>query len=99
MYSAFALLFIAVCAVMLAVLTAAMILIPAGLLAGVVGGLLLVLESPFIITDMSPVLMLCGGFCAAFAAAFFGFAAIKAGIGVSRLFLRVRKHCDRLRGW
>lgn len=98
-YFGFALLFTAVCAVMLAVLTAALIAVPAGLLVGVMGAALLIFESPFIVTDLSPELMLFGGFCAAFSAAFLGFAVIKAGFAASRLFLYVRKRCDRLRGW
>ena len=98
-YLAYGLLFAAVSAVMLCVLTAALICIPAGVFVGIMGGLLMLFDFPFIVTELSPITMLFSGFFAAFASAFLGFAAIKAGFLLSRLFLFVRRRCDRLRGW
>ncbi len=96
--SAYALLFALCAAVMLCVLTAALVLIPFGVFAAIMGGLLLAFDFPFIITDFPPVLMLFGGLTAAFAAAFFGFLAVKLGLLMGRLWLFVRKRCEKIGG-
>ncbi len=98
-YLMFFLLFAAVAAMMLAVLTAAFVCVPTGIFAAVLGGVLMSFDLPFIVTELSPVLMVFGGLFAASTALFLAFAAIKAGMAVSRLFLAVRRYCDRLRGW
>ena len=56
-------------------------------------------NAQFIVTSLSPELMLFGGLAAVFAAAFCGLLAVKAGFCISRLFLRVKRRCDLLRGW
>lgn len=99
LYLAYALLFVAVFAVMLVLITAAMLLIPSGLLFSVLGGAMLLADTDIILTELSPVIMLFGGLFAASASAFAGLVAVKLGILVSRLFLKVRRSCDRLRGW
>ncbi len=98
-YSLYAVLFAVVFTVMLAVLSAAMVCVPAGILFAVLGGAMLSFEVSFVLTELSPLLMLFGGLFAACAAACMGLLSVKAGFAVSRLFLAVRRHCDRLRGW
>ena len=99
LYLAYALLFAVVFAVMLAVLTSAVLLIPAGLLFAVLGGAMLVFDTGFILTELSPLIMLFGGLFAASLSAFAGLCAVRLGMLVWRLFLKVRCTCDRLRGW
>ena len=99
LYLSFALIFVVVFAVMLTLISAAMLLIPSGLLFGVLGGAMLLADTELILTELSPVIMLFGGLFAASFSAFAGLVAVKLGILVSRLFLRVRRACDRLRGW
>lgn len=99
LYLAYALLFIVAFAVMLAVLTAAVLLIPAGLLFAVLGAAMLIFETEFILTELSPLIMLFGGLFAASFSAFAGLCAVKLGMLMARLFLKVRRMCDRLRGW
>lgn len=99
LYSLYAVLFAVVFAVMLAVLSAAVICIPAGILFAVLGGVMLVFDADFVLTELSPLLMLFGGLCASCCSACVGLLCVKAGIAVSRLFLAVRRRCDRLRGW
>lgn len=99
LYLAYALLFIVVFAVMLAVLTAAVLLIPSGLLFAVLGAAMLVFDTEFILTELSPLIMLFGGLFAASFSAFLGLCSVKLGIFIARLFLKVRRVCDRLRGW
>lgn len=98
-YLAYALLFVAVFAVMLAVLTAAVLLIPAGLLFAVLGGAMLAFDAGFILTELSPLVMLFGGLFTSSISAFAGLCAVKLGMLIWRLFLKVRRRCDRLRGW
>lgn len=98
-YSGYTVLFAVTFVVILAVLTGALVMVPTGIFFGAVGGALLIADTPYIVTELSPKLMLFGGLFAAFAAAFLGFAAVKIGFLISRLFRCVRKHCDRLRGW
>lgn len=98
-YSAYSILFAAVFVVMLAVLTASVAALPAGLLFAVLGGVMLVFDVSFVLTELSPFIMLFGGLFAACAAVVCGLLAVKAGFGVSRLFTVLRRRCDRLRGW
>lgn len=84
---------------MLAVLSAAVICIPLGILFAVLGGGMLIFDADFILTELSPLLMLFGGLCAASLSACIGLLCVKAGYAVARLFLVVRRRCDRLRGW
>lgn len=98
-YSAYSILFAAVFAAMLAVLTASVAALPAGLLFAVLGAVMLVFDVSFVLTELSPFIMLFGGLFAACAAVVCGLLAVKAGFGVSRLFLVLRRRCDRLRGW
>lgn len=99
LYLAYWVLFTAVAAVMLALLTLALAGVPAGVMLGVFGVAVLVFRADFIITDLSGQMMLFGGFAGAFACAFAGLLAVKAGFMVSRLFIWVKRRCDRLRGW
>ncbi len=99
LYLAYALLFAVVFAVMLAAITAAVFLIPAGLLFSVLGGAMLAFRVDFILTELSPVVMLFGGLFAASASAFVALCSVRLGMLVWRLWLRVRRTCDRLRGW
>ncbi len=98
-YFAYALIFLPVFAVMLCILTAALVLIPLGIFSAIMGALLVAFDLPFVVTELSPLLMLLGGAFVTFASAFFGFVAVKLGFLVSRLFLFLRRRCDRLRGW
>ncbi len=95
----FALLFLAVFTVMLALACAAAFGVPAGLMFCFFGFAVKLFDAQFIVTALSPELMLFGGLAAAFGAAFCGLLAAKAGFCVSRLFLRVKRRCDLLRGW
>lgn len=95
----FALLFVAVFAVMLALSCTAAFGIPAGLMFCFFGLAVKLFDAQLIVTALSPELMLFGGLAAAFGAAFCGLLAVKAGFGVSRLFLRVKRRCDLLCGW
>lgn len=99
LYSGYAVLFAAVFAVMLALLTVAAVGVPGGLLLTFFGAAVTLFDADFVITQLAPQFMLFGGLSAACASAMCGFAAVKAGILVSRLFLRVKRRCDRLRGW
>lgn len=98
-YSAYAVVFAVVFAVMLAVLSAAVLCLPAGLLFAVLGAAMLVFDVSFVITELSPLLMLFGGLFAACASVLAALLAVKVGFAVSRLFAAVRRRCDRLRGW
>ena len=95
----FALLFLAVFAVMLVLLTAAAFGVPAGLLASIFGAAVKLFNTQFIVTSLTPELLLFGGLAAAFGSAFCGLAAVKAGFMISRAFLRVKRRCDILLGW
>ncbi len=98
-YSAFALGFAAVFAVLLAVLTAAALCLPAGLLFAVLGAAMLIFNADFVVTELSPLMIFCGGLFAACASGFLGLLAVRAGFAAARLFSRIRRRCDRLRGW
>ena len=95
----YALLFLAVFGVMLALASAAAFGIPAGLMICFFGFAVKLFNAQFIVTSLSPELMLFGGLAAAFGAAFCGLLAVKAGFCISRLFLRVKRRCNLLRGW
>lgn len=95
----FAVLFLAVFAIMLLLLSAAAFGIPAGLLVCFFGFAVKLFNAQFIVTSLTAELMLFGGLAAAFGSAFLGLLAVKAGFCVSRLFIRVKKKCDLLRGW
>lgn len=95
----FAVLFLVVFAVMLLFISAAAFGIPAGILVCIFGFAVKLFNAQFIVTALSAELMLFGGLAAAFGSAFIGLLAVKAGFCVSRLFLRVKKKCDLLRGW
>lgn len=98
-YSAFALGFAAVAAVMLAVLTAAALCLPAGLLFAVLGAAMMIFNADFVATELSPLLIFFGGLFAACASGFAGLLAVRLGFAAARLFSRIRRRCDRLRGW
>ena len=99
LYFAYWTLFTVVAAVMLALLTAALCGVPAGIMLGVFGVATLAFKADFIITELSGQLMLFGGLAGACACACAGLLAVKAGFVTARLFLRVKRRCDRLRGW
>lgn len=98
-YFAFWIMFAVVFAVMLVMLTAAVIGVPAGIMFGFFGIAVTVFKADFIITEFSGEFMLFGGFCCAFASGFVGLLAVKAGFVTGRVFVRVKRLCDRLRGW
>lgn len=98
-YTGFFLIFAVVFALMFALLTAAVIGIPFGVMLAVFGIAILAFNADFVMTELAPELMLFGGLSGAFLAAFLGFSAIKFGFAVSRLFLKVKRRCDRLRNW
>ncbi len=99
LYLAYALLFAVVFVIILAAVSAAMLLIPSGLLFSVLGGAMLVADADFILTELSPLVMLFGGLFVACASAFVGLCTVKLGFFAARLFLKVRSTCDRMRGW
>lgn len=99
MQFAFAALFLASFAVMLCMLSAAAFGLPAGILISVAGVAVRVFNAQFIVTSLTPELMMFGGLAAAFGSAFLGLAAVKAGFVICRLFLRVKRRCDICRGW
>ncbi len=99
LYSCYALAFVLVFCSMLVMLTIAAAGVPAGLMLFVFGIAMLLFKADFILTDFAPQLILFGGACAAFASAFLGLCAVKAGFMVSRLFLRIKRRCDHIRNW
>lgn len=84
-------------AVMFVFLVAAVTGITAGVMLAVLGLAIIMFKASFIITELAPELMLFGGLCGAFFTAFLGMAAIKLGFMISRLFIRVKRQCDKLR--
>ncbi len=99
LYSAYAVIFAVVFVVMLAVLSAAVLCFPAGLLFAVLGAVMLVFEVSFVITELSPIFMLFGGLFTASASVLSGLLAVRAGFAAAKLFTVFRRRCDRLRGW
>ena len=88
----------AVCfAVMFAMLIAAVMGIPSGVMLAVLGLAILMFKADFVITELAPELMLFGGLSGAFLAAFLGATAVKLGFLISRLFLKVKRRCEKLR--
>ncbi|MDE7193717.1 MAG: hypothetical protein K2O14_07070 [Oscillospiraceae bacterium] len=98
-YFGYLILFVITFAVMLLFLTMAAVGIPMGIIFGVFGVAIELFKADFIITELAPELMIFGGLTAACGTAFCGLLAVKAGFMVSRLFLKIKKRCDRLRGW
>lgn len=98
-YTGFWIVFAAAFAAMFVMLAAAVMGIPFGLMMSVLGVAVLVFRADFVISELSPELMLFAGLAGAFFTAFLGLLAIKIGYAVSRLFLRVKRRCDRLREW
>lgn len=99
MKTGFAVLFLIVFAVMLALLCAAAFGIPAGILVSIFGFAVKLFRAQFIVTSLSAETMLFGGLAAAFVAAFCGIAAVELGYLISGVYLRVRRKCDILLGW
>lgn len=99
MKTGFAVLFLIVFAVMLALLCAAAFGIPAGILVSIFGFAVKLFRAQFIVTSLSAETMLFGGLAAAFGAAFCGIAAVELGYLISGVYLRVRRKCDILLGW
>ena len=99
MKTGFAVLFLIVFAVMLALLCAAAFGIPAGILVSIFGFAVKLFRAQFIVTSLSAETMLFGGLAAAFGAAFCGVAAVEIGYLISGVYLRVRRKCDILLGW
>ncbi|MCI5668309.1 MAG: hypothetical protein MR291_06040 [Oscillospiraceae bacterium] len=95
----FAVLFLIVFAVMLALLCAAAFGIPAGIMVSIFGFAVKLFRAQFIVTSLSAETMLFGGLAAAFGAAFCGIAAVELGYLISGVYLRVRRKCDILLGW
>lgn len=95
----FAVLFLIVFAVMLALLCAAAFGIPAGITVSIFGFAVKLFRAQFIVTSLSAETMLFGGLAAAFGAAFCGIAAVELGYLISGVYLRVRRKCDILLGW
>lgn len=98
-YAAFWVLFTVVFAVMFVLLTAAVIGMPLGIMMAFFGVAMLIFKADFVMTELAPELMLFGGLSGAFFAAFAGLTAVKLGFIVSRLFIKLRRHCNRLRNW
>lgn len=99
MKTGFAVLFLIVFAVMLALLCAAAFGIPAGIMVSIFGFAVKLFRAQFIVTSLSAETMLFGGLAAAFGAAFCGIAAVELGYLISGVYLRVRRKCDILLGW
>lgn len=98
-YAGFWIIFTAAFAVMFTMLTAAVMGVPFGVMLSIFGVAVLVFHADFVISELSPQLMLFGGLAGAFFAAFLGLLAVKLGYAVSRLFIRIKRRCDRLREW
>ncbi|MDE7361215.1 MAG: hypothetical protein K2N38_04715 [Oscillospiraceae bacterium] len=98
-YTGFWIVFAAVCMIMFAMLFAAVMGVPFGLMMSIMGVAVMVFRADFVISEMSPQLMLFTGLAGAFFTAFLGLLAVKMGFAVSRLFLRIKRRCDRLRDW
>lgn len=98
-YAAFWIVFTVTVAIMLVMLTAAIIGIPLGVMMAVFGVAISMFKADFIITELAPQVMLFGGLSGGFFAAALGLAAVKLGFFISRIFVKVRRQCDKLRGW
>ena len=71
--------------------------VTAGVMLAVLGTAIIMFKASFIISSLAPEIMLFGGLCGAFFAAFLGMAAIKLGYIVSRVFLRAGRKCNRMK--
>lgn len=98
-YTGFWTVFAAAFAAMFVMLAAAVTGIPFGLMMSVLGVAVLAFRADFVITELAPQLMLFAGLAGACFTAFLGLLAVKLGYMTSRLFLRVKRRCDRLREW
>lgn len=98
-YTGFWIVFAVSFAAMFVMLVSAIMGIPFGLMMSVLGVAVLVFRADFVISELSPELMLFAGLSGAFFTAFLGLLAIKLGYAVSRLFLRIKRRCDGLREW
>lgn len=98
-YLAFWIIFIPVFFVMFVMLTAAVFVIPLGIIMAVFGVAMVMFKAKFVITELPAQVMLFGGLSGAFFAAFLGLLAVKLGFMISRRFLIVKRRCDRLRDW
>lgn len=98
-YLAFWIGFAVTTAVMLVMLTTAIIGAPLGVMMAVFGVAISMFKADFIITELAPQVMLFGGLSGGFFAAALGLAAVKLGFFISRRFVKVRSRCDKLRGW
>ena len=96
-YTGFWIFFTICFAIMFTFLVAAVMGITSGLMLAVLGTAIIMFKANFIISELAPEIMLFGGLCGAFFTAFLGVTAIKIGFIVSKLFLRVRRRCDKLR--
>lgn len=96
-YTAFWLFFAVCFAIMFVFLAAAVMGITTGVMLAVLGIAIIMFKASFIISRLAPELMLFGGLCGAFFTAFLGVCAIKIGFGVSKLFIKVKRRCDKLR--
>lgn len=97
LYTGFWIAFAVFFAVMFAMFAVCAVGVPFGLMAAVMGIAVLAFRADFVLTQLAPELMLFGGLCGAFFAAFLGALAVKLGFIISRLFLRTRRRCDALR--
>lgn len=96
-YTAFWIFFAFCFAVMFVFLVAAVMGVTAGVMLAVLGIAIIMFKASFIISQLAPEIMLFGGLCGAFFTAFLGLSAIKIGFCVSRLFIKVKRQCDKLR--
>lgn len=97
-YAGFFLIFIVSFAVMFVFLVSAVMGITAGIMLAVLGIAMIMFKADFIITALAPEIMLFGGLAGAFFTAFLGLLAVKIGCCVSRLFVRIGRKCERLKG-
>lgn len=98
-YTGFWILFSISFAAMFGMLVCAVVGIPFGLMMAVFGVAVLVFRADFVISELSPELMLSIGLAGAFFTSFLGLLAVKLGYWLSRLFLKIKRRCDRLRDW
>lgn len=96
-YAIFFPVFVICFAVMFVFLLAAVMGITAGALLAVLGVAMVMFKADFVITELAPEVMLFGGLAGMFFTAFLGLLAVKLGYMVSRLFVKTRRQCERLR--
>lgn len=99
MKAGFAALFLITASLMLALLSVAAFGVPAGLMVSISGLAVKLFHAQFIVTSLSAEMMIFGGLAAMFGSAFCGLAAVRAGMGICGVFVRVKRRCDLLRGW